>query len=87
MHATSSTDASGTDRKLLLTEATVGRRGGIDRLFIQMPYRLYCNVATPVADHLDPEFYAQVKHNAKRQLDRFGDFDKAFETMYDVASL
>lgn len=61
--------------------------GKIDRLFLQVPYRMYLNVSVPVKDHLDPEFFEWVKTNAKRQIDRFGNFDKAFEEIYDIAEL
>jgi len=59
----------------------------IDRLFIQIPYRMYYNRAMMVSEHLDDAFVTQIRANVKRQLDRYGDLDKIFEKAYDVAVL
>lgn len=61
--------------------------GKIDQLFAQIPYRMYLNAAVPVREHLSSEFYAKVNNNARRQIDRFGNYDKVFESIYDVAVL
>lgn len=58
-----------------------------NKIFIQIPYRDYCNWTLLMEPHLDATFVANVRDNAKRALDRFGDLDKAFDAVYNVATI
>lgn len=61
--------------------------GKLNKLFLQVPYRDYCNYALLMSAHLETWFIENVRYNAKLALDRFGNLDKAFDEVYDVATV